>query len=81
MESYPWTATNTLWCSIKANGRSNITGATCILIRPRPMPSGAQSMLHTSAHQEGGLSQVVQGQDLLFRTEWTYGKDPYPPPS
>src|SRR5262249_40115847 len=35
---------------------------------------------HT-AYREGGLSQVlVQGQDLLFRTEWTYGKDPYPPP-
>lgn len=34
------------------------------------------------AHQEGGLSQVlVQGQDLLFRTEWTYRQDPYPPPS
>jgi hypothetical protein len=34
-----------------------------------------------AAHREGGLSQVlVQGQDLLFRTEWTYGKDPYPPP-
>jgi Uncharacterized protein conserved in bacteria (DUF2188) len=33
-----------------------------------------------AAHTEGGLSQVlVQGQDLLFRTEWTYGKDPYPP--
>ena len=30
---------------------------------------------------EGGLSQVlVQGQNLRFRTEWTYGKDPYPPP-
>ncbi len=25
-------------------------------------------------------SQVlVQGEDLLFRTEWTYGDDPYPP--
>jgi hypothetical protein len=34
-----------------------------------------------SAHRKGGLSQVlVQGQDLLFRAEWTYGKDPYPPP-
>ena len=34
-----------------------------------------------AAHREGGLSQVlVQGQDLLFRTELTYGKDPYPPP-
>jgi hypothetical protein len=28
-----------------------------------------------AAHREGGLSQVlVQGQDLLFRTEWTLGK-------
>jgi hypothetical protein len=26
-------------------------------------------------------SQVlVQGEDGQFRTEWTYGKDPYPPP-
>ena len=34
-----------------------------------------------AAHREGGLSQVlVQGQDLLFRAEWTYGKDPYPHP-
>jgi Uncharacterized protein conserved in bacteria (DUF2188) len=34
-----------------------------------------------AAHRDGGLSQVlVQGQDLLFRTEWTYGKDPCPPP-
>ena len=34
-----------------------------------------------SVHKEGGLSQVlVQGEDLQFREEWTYGKDPYPPP-
>ena len=36
-----------------------------------------------AAHEacsRGELSQVlVQGEDLLFRTEWTYGKDPYPP--
>jgi hypothetical protein len=36
-----------------------------------------------AAHQAsecGQLSQVlVQGEDLLFRTEWTYGQDPYPP--
>jgi uncharacterized protein DUF2188 len=34
-----------------------------------------------AASEKGELSQVVvQGEDLLFRTEWTYGKDPYPPP-
>ena len=37
-----------------------------------------------AAHEacsRGELSQVlVQGEDMLFRTEWTYGKDPYPPP-
>lgn len=33
------------------------------------------------ADGEGGRdSQVhVQGKDLLFKTEWTYGSDPYPP--
>ena len=33
---------------------------------------------HTS-ERDGQPSQVlVQGEDLLFRTEWTYGKVPYP---
>ena len=33
------------------------------------------------ADGKGGRdSQVlVQGKDLLFKTEWTYGHDPYPP--
>ena len=32
------------------------------------------------AHGVGGDSQVlVQGEDSKFRTEWTYGHDPYPP--
>ena len=32
------------------------------------------------AKDGGKLSQVlVQGEDMSFRTEWTYGKDPYPP--
>jgi Uncharacterized protein conserved in bacteria (DUF2188) len=32
------------------------------------------------SHENGKLSQVlVQGEDMAFRTEWTYGKDPYPP--
>jgi hypothetical protein len=38
MESYPWTATNILWCSIRANGRSNITGAPRI---PMSRPDSA----------------------------------------
>jgi hypothetical protein len=47
MESYPWIATNTSWCYIRANGKSNITGATLILTRLRPMPLGVQLMRHT----------------------------------
>ena len=37
----------------------------------------------TAAHssgQKGHDAQVlVQGRDNLFRTEWTYGNDPFPP--
>ena len=30
--------------------------------------------------QKGHDAQVlVQGKDLLFKTDWTYGHDPYPP--
>jgi hypothetical protein len=30
---------------------------------------------------DGFQAQVlVQGEDRLFRAEWTYGRDPYPPP-
>lgn len=33
-----------------------------------------------NARESGQLSQVlVQGEDMQFRTEWTYGEDPYPP--
>lgn len=33
-----------------------------------------------AAHKNQGDSQVlVQGQNNQFRTEWTYGHDPYPP--
>lgn len=32
------------------------------------------------AGQKGHDSQVlIQGEDNRFRTEWTYGNDPYPP--
>ncbi|WP_353739210.1 DUF2188 domain-containing protein [Sphingomonas sp. NIBR02145] len=34
-----------------------------------------------AAHSSKGDSQVlVQGANNQFRTEWTYGHDPYPPP-
>jgi Uncharacterized protein conserved in bacteria (DUF2188) len=36
--------------------------------------------LHVGAFPKGILSQiVVQGTDGKFITEWTYGKDPFPP--
>jgi hypothetical protein len=37
-----------------------------------------------SAHKAGKAGQdaqvLIQGKDNKFRTEWTYGNDPYPPP-
>jgi hypothetical protein len=38
-----------------------------------------------AAHKAGqqnpdGAQVLVQGTDGRFRTEWTYGNDPYPPP-
>jgi hypothetical protein len=34
-----------------------------------------------AASESGTPSQVlVQGENLLYRTEWTYSEDPYPPP-
>ena len=38
-----------------------------------------------AAHKEGktnpaGAQVLVQGKDNQWRTEWTYGSDPYPPP-
>jgi hypothetical protein len=34
-----------------------------------------------AAGEVGCDAQVlVQGRDNQFRTEWTYGRDPYPPP-
>lgn len=44
----------------------------------------AEAIRHARAHvasqPAGTLSQIlVQGQDGKFRTEWTYGQDPFPP--
>jgi hypothetical protein len=35
---------------------------------------------HVGKLPAGTLSQIlIQGRDSLYRTEWTYGKDPFPP--
>ena len=51
---------------------------------PYPTQAAAMKKAVALAHAdgEGGRdSQVlVQGKDLLFKTEWTYRHDPYPPP-
>jgi hypothetical protein len=37
-----------------------------------------------AAHRAGSSGAeaevIVQGENNYFRTEWTYGEDPYPPP-
>lgn len=35
---------------------------------------------HKSGKQGHDAQVLVQGTDNKFRTEWTYGHDPYPPP-
>jgi hypothetical protein len=35
---------------------------------------------HTSGENGHNAQVLVQGKDNKFRTEWTYGDDPYPPP-
>ena len=35
---------------------------------------------HTSGKNGADAQVMVQGMNNQFRTEWTYGNDPYPPP-
>lgn len=35
---------------------------------------------HTSGKNGHDAQVLVQGENNQFRTEWTYGHDPYPPP-
>jgi Uncharacterized protein conserved in bacteria (DUF2188) len=35
---------------------------------------------HDSGKKGHNAQVLVQGKDNKFRTEWTYGEDPYPPP-
>jgi hypothetical protein len=40
----------------------------------------ASARKHVASLPAGTLSQIrVQGQDGRWRTEWTYGADPFPP--
>lgn len=34
---------------------------------------------HSTGTKGGDAQVLVQGQNHQFRTEWTYGNDPYPP--
>ena len=69
----------TLFFVIRVNGTSSqimcITGRT----RHREMLSVLPWTLHTRRGRKGLNGQVLL-QDQ-FSTEWTYGKDPYPPNS
>jgi hypothetical protein len=39
----------------------------------------AVAAAHSSGQSGYDAQVLVQGRDNLFRTEWTYGNDPYPP--
>ena len=64
----PWTT----WCSVRTNWK-----ITHNKRHSHPYETQADAISSAidaahDAHREGGLFQVlVQGQDLLFRTEWT----------
>jgi hypothetical protein len=41
----------------------------------------ATAKQHVASLPQGTLSQIlIQGQGGQWRTEWTYGQDPFPPP-
>lgn len=47
---------------------------------PYPTQKAAIRAAVDAAHESKGDSQVlIQGENNQFRTEWTYGNDPYPP--
>lgn len=41
---------------------------------------GAVDAAHASGKDGFDAQVLVQGRDNKFRTEWTYGNDPFPPP-
>jgi hypothetical protein len=50
---------------------------------PFPTQKAAIHKAVDSAHADGknghDAQVLIQGEDSKFRTEWTYGNDPYPP--
>jgi hypothetical protein len=42
--------------------------------------NAAVDAAHKAGHQGHDAQVLVQGANNQFRTEWTYGDDPYPPP-
>jgi hypothetical protein len=50
---------------------------------PYPNPKDVIRRAIDMAHADGkagyNAQVIVQGDDSVFRTEWTYGRDPYPP--
>lgn len=41
--------------------------------------TAAKSAAHANARKSVDSQVLVQGENNQFRTEWTYGKDPFPP--
>ena len=39
----------------------------------------AVDLAHSAGKRGDDAQVLIQGQDNKFRTEWTYGNDPYPP--
>ena len=49
-------------------------------VKPTQLAAIKLAKSHVSGLPAGALSQIlIQGRDSRFRTEWTYGRDPFPP--
>ena len=46
----------------------------------RAATKAAVEAAHKAGQQGHDAQVLIQGQNNQFRTEWTYGHDPYPPP-
>jgi hypothetical protein len=59
---------------IRLNGKDFPFGSQAEAIR------AAVNAAHQSGRDGHDAQVLVQGRDGQWRTEWTYGHDPYPPP-
>jgi hypothetical protein len=75
-----WQERNISSCITRANGRfhsmESITGP---YDAQKAAIKVAVETAHTSGKNGHDAQVLVQGTDSKFRTEWTYGNDPYPP--